>query len=63
MSPFVKPAGGHAIFEDAASFLPHIPQRSFPPMSSLRKFTSRGLCEGIGLGALASPLLNLRDRF
>jgi tryptophanase len=51
--PFVKPAGGHAIFVDAASFLPHIPQRLFPADVLAAEVYIEGAVRGIGLGALA----------
>ena len=31
--PTVKPAGGHAVYLDAAKFLPHIPKEQFPGQS------------------------------
>ena len=51
--PFVKPAGGHAIFIDAAAFLPHIPQKHYPADVLAIEVYREGAVRGIGLGALA----------
>jgi len=51
--PFVKPAGGHAIFIDAAAFFPHIPQEYFPADVLSIEVYREGAIRGIGLGALA----------
>lgn len=51
--PFVKPAGGHAIFIDAAAFLPHIPQQHFPADVLAIEVYREGAIRGVGLGALA----------
>ena len=51
--PFVKPAGGHAIFIDAAAFLPHIPQKFYPADVLGVEVYRQGAIRGIGLGALA----------
>lgn len=51
--PFVKPAGGHAIFIDAAAFLPHIPQQNYPADVLSIEIYREGAIRGIGLGALA----------
>jgi len=51
--PFVKPAGGHAIFIDAAAFLPHIPQQHYPADVLSIEIYREGAIRGIGLGALA----------
>ncbi|MDO9507830.1 MAG: tryptophanase [Thermovirgaceae bacterium] len=51
--PFVKPAGGHAIFIDAAAFLPHIPQKYYPADVLGIEIYREAAIRGIGLGALA----------
>lgn len=51
--PFVKPAGGHAIFIDAKAFLPHIPQKYYPADVLSVEVYREGAIRGIGLGALA----------
>ncbi|HPD96976.1 MAG TPA: tryptophanase [Synergistales bacterium] len=51
--PFVKPAGGHAIFIDAAAFLPHIPQKCYPADVLGIEIYREAAIRGIGLGALA----------
>jgi len=51
--PFVKPAGGHAIFIDAKAFLPHIPQKLYPADVLSIEIYREGAIRGIGLGALA----------
>jgi tryptophanase len=51
--PVVKPAGGHAVFVDAAEFFPHIPQMKFPADVLSVEVYREGAVRGIGLGALA----------
>lgn len=51
--PCVTPAGGHAIFIDAAAFLPHIPQSAYPADVLGIEIYREGAIRGIGLGALA----------
>ncbi len=51
--PIVKPAGGHAIFIDAAAFFPHIPQSRFPADVLSIEIYREGAVRGVGLGALA----------
>jgi tryptophanase len=51
--PYVTPAGGHAIFIDAAAFLPHIPQSAYPADVLGIEIYREGAIRGIGLGALA----------
>ncbi len=51
--PFIKPAGGHAIFIDAAAFLPHIPQKYYPADVLGIEIYREAAIRGIGLGALA----------
>ena len=51
--PFVKPAGGHAIFIDAKAFLPQIPQKMYPADVLSIEIYREGAIRGIGLGALA----------
>lgn len=51
--PFVKPAGGHAIFIDAAEFLPQIPQKYYPADVLAVEVYREAAIRGIGLGALA----------
>ena len=51
--PFVKPAGGHAVFVDAAAFFPHIPRLKFPADVLSVEVYREGAVRGIGLGTLA----------
>ncbi|MFY2563185.1 tryptophanase [Corallococcus terminator] len=51
--PIICPVGGHAVFIDAGSFLPHIPQRCYPADVLSVEVYREGAIRGIGLGALA----------
>ncbi|MCF7936896.1 MAG: tryptophanase [Synergistales bacterium] len=57
--PHVKPAGGHAVFIDAAAFLSHIPREMYPADVLSVEVYREGAIRGIGLGALA---FGTRDR-
>ena len=51
--PCIQPIGGHAVFIDAAAFLPHIPQASYPADVLSVEIYREGAIRGVGLGALA----------
>ncbi|HOX26791.1 MAG TPA: tryptophanase [Candidatus Krumholzibacteria bacterium] len=69
--PFLKPAGGHAIYLDARAILPHVPPRRFPGVSfTAALYLEAGIraCEIGSLmfehvdpdsGALVSPAMEL----
>ena len=52
--PCIQPIGGHAVFIDAAAFLPHIPQGSYPADVLSVEIYREGAIRGIGLGAAAA---------
>ncbi len=51
--PCVQPAGGHAVYVDARTFLPHIPQPEFPGWAlSVEAYVEGGI-RGVELGTVA----------
>jgi len=50
--PIVQPPGGHAIYVDAGSFLPHIPATEFPGQSLACALFVEGGVRGVEIGTL-----------
>ena len=50
--PIVQPPGGHAVYIDAAAFLPHVPPRELPGQSVVAELYVEGGIRGVEVGTV-----------
>ena len=50
--PTIQPAGGHAVYLDAAATLPHIPQQEFPGQALSVELFREGAIRGVEIGSV-----------
>lgn len=50
--PTIQPSGGHAVYVDAASVLPHIPQSEFPGQALTVEIYREGAIRGCEIGSI-----------